>query len=62
MADDTVYIDLLSENEEAYPTEWLTEKVSDRDEETYRTAVVMEIQPYAVKVIKKKGGYPYEER
>ena len=62
VADDTVYIDLLSENEEAYPTEWLTEKVSDRDEEAYRTAVVMEIQPYAVKVIKKKGGYPYEER
>lgn len=62
VAEDTVYIDLLSENGEAYPTERLTEKVSGQNKEAYGTAALVEIQPYAVKVIKKKGGYPYEEK
>lgn len=51
-----VYVDLLPEGGETYPSELTDGVFYNEDIAAYQAAVVVEMQPYAVKVIKKKGG------
>lgn len=51
------YVELLSTGEELYQAKPLTGRFYNQDITAYKAAIFVEMQPYAVKVIKKKGGY-----
>lgn len=60
--EDGEYTDLLSENTELYLTKPFTGQFCNQDITAYQAVISVEMPPYAVKVIKKKGGYQNEEQ
>lgn len=51
------YTDLLSDSKELYLTKPFTGQFCNQDITAYKAVISLEMPPYAVKVIKKKGGF-----
>lgn len=51
------YSDLLSDNDELYLSQTLDKQFYNQDITAYKAAISIMMPPYAVRVIKKKGGY-----
>lgn len=60
--EDGKYKDLLSGNDEIYDSDFPDRQFYNQDITAYKAEIFAEMQPYAVKVIKKKGGYQNEEK
>lgn len=59
--EDGEFIDLLSDSSETLTSIPLAMKFYNQDITAYKAAVSLEMQPYAVKIFIKKGGYQHEE-
>ena len=62
VSEEGIYTDLLSESGETYLAQIRDGAFYNQDITGYKAAVTVEMQSYAVRVIKKKGGYQYEEK
>lgn len=61
LSEDGEFTDLLSDNKETLKARPFTGQFYNQDITAYKAAISLNMQPYAVKVIIKQGGYQHEE-
>ena len=61
LSEDGEFTDLLSDNKETFKAQLFTGQFYNQDITAYKAAISLNMQPYAVKVIIKQGGYQHEE-